>query len=55
MCKMKNVITRKPTIALVAIDHQMSIIQVQVRKNFIKYVLLEGGFGVNIIMEKLRI
>jgi hypothetical protein len=45
----------KSTVALVAIDHQMSIIQVQVRKNFIKDLLLESGFGVNVIMEKLRV
>jgi hypothetical protein len=45
----------KPTIASIAIDHQMAIIQVQVGKNFIEDILLDGGFGVNIIMEKLRV
>jgi hypothetical protein len=33
----------------------MIIIKVQVEKNFIKNVLLDGDFGVNIIMEKLRV
>jgi hypothetical protein len=55
-----NPIPSKPTllesvVTSVAIDHQMAIIQVQVRKNFIKDVLLDGGSGVNIIMEKLRV
>ncbi len=55
-----NSIPSKPTlpklgIALVAIDHQMAIIQVQIRKIFIEDVLLDGGSGVNIIMEKLKV
>jgi hypothetical protein len=55
-----NLIPSKPIlpksiIALVTIYHQMAIIQVQVGKNFIRYVLLDGGFGVNIIMEKLKV
>jgi hypothetical protein len=29
----------------------MVVIHVQTRKNFIENVLLDGGFGVNIIME----
>jgi hypothetical protein len=33
----------------------MSIIQVQVGKKFIEVVLLDGGFRVNIIMQKLRV
>jgi hypothetical protein len=33
----------------------MAIIQVQEGKNFIENALLDGGFGVNIIMEKLRV
>jgi hypothetical protein len=33
----------------------MAIIQVQVGKKFIKDVLLDGGYGINIIMEKLRV
>ncbi len=50
----------KPTlleliITLVAIDHQMAIIQVQVGKNFIEDVLLDGGSKVNIITKKLRV
>jgi hypothetical protein len=43
------------TVASIAIDHQMAIIQVQIRKNFIEDVFLDGGFGVNIITKKLRV
>ncbi len=45
----------EPTIASNAIDHQMAIIQVQARKNFIEDMLLNGGFKVNIIIEKLGV
>jgi hypothetical protein len=31
----------------------MAMIQVQVRKNFIDDVLIDGGFGVNIIIKIL--
>jgi hypothetical protein len=41
--------------ALVTIDHQMAVIKVQVGKNFIEDVLLDGGFGVNIITKKLKV
>ncbi len=40
---------------LVAIDHQMVVIHVQVRKNFIENVLLDGDSRVTIIMKKLRV
>ncbi len=58
-CYILNSIPSKPTlqelaVVLVAIDHQMAMIQVQVGKNFIKDVLLDGGSGINIITEKLR-
>jgi hypothetical protein len=33
----------------------MAIIHVQAGKKFIKDVLLDGGSGINIIMEKLRV
>jgi len=33
----------------------MAVIQVQVGKNFIEDVLLDGGSRVNIIMKKLRV
>jgi hypothetical protein len=33
----------------------MVVIQVQVGNNFIKYVFLDGGFRINIIMKKLRV
>jgi hypothetical protein len=50
----------KPTlpdsiVASFAIHHQMAIIHVQVAKNFIANVLLEGGYGVNIITKKLKV
>jgi len=32
----------------------MVIIQVQIGKNIVEDVLLDGGFGVNIIIENLR-
>jgi len=34
----------KPTCVIVAIDHQRVVIQVQVGKNFINVVLINGGF-----------
>jgi hypothetical protein len=42
-------------VASIAIDHQMVVIHVQIGKNFIKDVLLDGGFGVNIITKKLNV
>ncbi len=45
----------KPVIASVAIDHQMAVIQVQVGNNFIEYMLLDGGYRVNIITTKLKV
>jgi hypothetical protein len=42
-------------IASIAIDHQMVVIQIQVRKKIIEEILLDGGFKVNIIIEKLRV
>jgi hypothetical protein len=55
-----NSIPSKPillelAVASVAIDHQMAVIHVQVRKNFIEDVLLDGGFGINIITKKLKV
>ncbi len=41
--------------ATMVIDHQMAVIQVQIGKNFIDDVLIDGGFGVNIITENLRV
>ncbi len=45
----------EPTIASIAINHQMVIIQAQVGKNFIENTLLDGGFGVHIITKKLKV
>jgi hypothetical protein len=38
----------------ITIDPQMAIILMHVRKNIVEDVLLEGGLGVNIIIEDLR-
>jgi hypothetical protein len=45
----------EPTIASIAIDHQMAIIHVQVGNNFIEDVLLDGGSRINIITKKLKL
>jgi len=45
----------EPTCAIVAIDHYMVVIQVQVGKYFIVDMLIDGGFGVNIITENLGV
>jgi hypothetical protein len=39
----------------VDINHQMVVIQVQVGRNFIDDVLIDGGFGINIIIENLKV
>ncbi len=39
----------------IIIDHHMVVIQVQVDKNFIDDVLNDGGSGVNIIIENLKV
>jgi len=39
----------------VAIDHQMAVIQIQVGKNSIDDVLIDGGFEININTENLRV
>jgi hypothetical protein len=41
-------------LALVAIDHQIVVIKVQVGKKLIEVVFLNGGSRMNIIMKKLR-
>ncbi len=40
---------------IVTINNHMAIIQVQIGKNIIEDVLLDGGFGVNIITEQLKL
>jgi hypothetical protein len=42
-------------IVAIAIDNHMAIIQVQIGKNTIEDVLLDGGFGTNIIIEQLSL
>lgn len=41
-------------ITLVAIDHRVVVIQIQVGKNIIEDILLYGGFKVNINTKKLK-
>ncbi len=41
----------KPAYATMAIDHQMAIIQIQVGKNFMDDVVIDGGSRVNIITK----
>jgi hypothetical protein len=41
------------TIALVTIDLHMAIIHVHIRKNLVKDVFFDGGFGVNVITDDL--
>ncbi len=38
-------------IGVVAIDNHMVVIQIQIVENTIEDVLLDGGFGINIIIE----
>ncbi len=45
----------KPACATITIDHLMAMIQVQVNKNFIDDVLIDGGSKINIITENLRV
>jgi hypothetical protein len=42
-------------VASIAIDHQMAVIQVQLGKNFIEDILIDGGFRINVITKKLRV
>jgi hypothetical protein len=43
-----------PIIASMAIDLHMIVIQVQVGKNIVEDVLLDGGSSMNIITKELR-
>jgi hypothetical protein len=45
----------KPTCAAMAIDHQMTMIPIQVGKNFMDDVMIDGGFIVNIIIKTLKV
>jgi hypothetical protein len=40
---------------IVPIDNHMAIIQVYIGKNTIEDVLLDGDFGINIFIERLRL
>jgi hypothetical protein len=39
----------------VVVDNHMTIIHLQIRKNVIEDVLLDGGYGINIIIDKLTL
>ncbi len=52
--KIKTIITRPDlVITLVVMDRHMVVIHVQVSKNIVENVLLDGGSNVNIMMEEL--
>jgi hypothetical protein len=55
-----NLIPSKPNVqesivVAITIYHQMAMMHVQIRFFFIKDVFIDGGFGVNIITEKLKV
>ncbi len=54
MKKIPNVFPKVVTI-VVAINNHVAIIYVQIRKNNVEDVLIDGGFGVNIITEQLKL
>jgi hypothetical protein len=43
---MTQLVLQEPIVTSIAIDHQMAVIHVQVRKNIIEVVLLDGGYGI---------
>jgi hypothetical protein len=45
----------KIAITFIDIDNHVVIIHVQIRKNTIEDVLLNGGFGINISIEQLKL
>ncbi len=44
----------KVDIVAIKVNNQMAVIQVQVEKNIVEDVLLNGGANVNIIIENLK-
>jgi hypothetical protein len=53
--KIMSSVVPKVAITSIAIDNHVVIIRVQIRKNTIEDVLLNGGFGINIIIEQLKL
>jgi len=51
----KNKLVLQGRIVVVIIDNHMAIIQIQIGKNTIEDVLLDGGFRINIITKQLRL
>ena len=47
-------VVQKATTAPIAVDRQMPVIQLQIGRNLVDNVLLDGGSGVNIMSEDLR-
>ena len=47
-------VVQKATTAAIAVDKQMPVIQLQIGRNLVDNVLLDGGSGVNIMSEDLR-
>jgi hypothetical protein len=45
----------KLTCIAIATNHQVSAFQAQIGKNFTTYVLIDGGFGENIIIKHLKV
>ncbi len=51
MNKQVNYSIPKVGTTVVVIDNHMAIIQVKIGKNTIEHVLLDGGFGINIVTK----
>ncbi len=45
----------EPIVTSITINHQLALIQVQIGKNFIEDVLVDGGSRINIITKKLKV
>ncbi len=53
--KTRPFVLPKITVVIIVIDNHMVVILVQIEKNIVEDVLLNGGFGVNIITEQLKL
>jgi len=51
MNKQVNYSIPKVGTTVVIIDNHMAVIQVKIGKNIIEHVLLNGGFGINIVTK----
>jgi hypothetical protein len=41
--------------ATTVIDHQIAVIQVEIGKKFTNDVLIDGGYGIHIIIKNLKV